>query len=127
MILNRKEISSAVTEKMERTANSSPKVSVVMPVYNVAPYVERCLLPVIRQTFPPAECIIIDDASTDDSVARCERLIANYDGPTKFIIIHYSHNRGLSGARNTGTNPTNGEHFGCVLQMITDNHKRKKI
>ena len=79
-------------------------ISVIMPVYNVAPYVERCLLSVMRQTRPAEECLIIDDASTDNSIALCERLIANYDGPTRFTILHHNHNRGLSAARNTGTN-----------------------
>lgn len=54
------------------------------------------------QTFPATECIIVDDASTDDSIDRCTRLIADYAGPTRFKILHHSHNRGLSAARNTG-------------------------
>ena len=74
-----------------------------MPVYNVSPYIERCLLSVIHQTRPAEECLIIDDASTDNSIALCEQLIANYDGPTRFTILHHDHNRGLSAARNTGT------------------------
>ena len=79
-----------------------------MPVYNVAPYVERCLLSVMQQTHPAQECFIIDDASTDNSVILCEQLIANYDGPTRFTILHHDHNRGLSAARNTGTDAATG-------------------
>lgn len=82
----------------------TPSVTVVMPVYNVAPYVERCLLSVMHQTFPAKECIIVDDASTDDSVHRCQRLIDGYSGPTRFVILCHAKNRGLSAARNTGTN-----------------------
>ena len=82
-----------------------------MPVYNVAPYVERCLLSVMQQTRPAEECLIINDASTDSSVALCERLIANYDGPTRFTILHHDHNRGLSAARNTGTDAATGTYI----------------
>ena len=82
-----------------------------MPVYNVAPYVERCLLSVMQQTRPAGECLIIDDASTDNCIALCERLIANYDGPTRFTILHHDHNRGLSAARNTGTDAATGAYI----------------
>ena len=98
-------------------------ISVVMPVYNVAPYVERCLLSVMQQTRPAEECLIIDDASTDNSVALCERLIANYDGPTRFTILHHDHNRGLSAARNTGTDAATGTYIYYVDsddEMTTD-------
>ena len=80
-------------------------------MYDVAPYVERCLLSVMQQTRPAEECLIIDDASADNSVALCERLIANYDGPTRFTILHHDHNRGLSAARNTGTNAATGTYI----------------
>ena len=94
-----------------------------MPVYNVAPYVERCLLSVMHQTRPAEECLIIDDASTDDSVALCERLIAKYDGPTRFTILQHDHNRGLSAARNTGTDAATGTYIYYVDsddEMTTD-------
>ena len=80
-------------------------------MYNVAPYVERCLLSVMQQTRPAGECLIIDDASTDNCIALCERLIANYDGPTRFTILHHDHNRGLSAARNTGTDAATGAYI----------------
>jgi len=92
-------------------SHSAITISVVMPVYNVAPYVERCLLSVMQQTRPAEECLIIDDASTDNSVALCERLMANYDGPTRFTILHHDHNRGLSAARNTGTDAATGTYI----------------
>ena len=92
-------------------------------MYNVAPYVERCLLSVMQQTRPAEECLIINDASTDSSVALCERLIANYDGPTRFTILHHDHNRGLSAARNTGTDAATGTYIYYVDsddEMTTD-------
>ena len=104
-------------------SHSAITISVVMPVYNVAPYVERCLLSVMQQTLPAEECLIIDDASTDNSIALCERLIANYDGPTRFTILHHDHNRGLSAARNTGTDAATGTYIYYVDsddEMTTD-------
>ena len=98
-------------KQSQEMSHNAITISVVMPVYNVAPYVERCLLSVMQQTRPAEECLIIDDASTDNSVALCERLIANYDGPTRFTILHHDHNRGLSAARNTGTDAATGTYI----------------
>lgn len=80
-------------------------------MYNVAPYVERCLLSVMRQSFPATECIIVDDGSKDDSIDRCQRLIDKYNGPTRFAILHHQTNRGLSAARNTGTNAVTSDYI----------------
>lgn len=88
---------------MDGSILDHPAITLVMPVYNVSPYVERCLLSIMQQTRPASECLIVDDASTDDSITKCERLLAAYDGPTRFTILHHDHNRGLSAARNTGT------------------------
>lgn len=84
-------------------------VSIVIPVYNVSLYIERCIKSVMAQTYPVLECIIVDDASPDDSIAQCERLIAAYDGSTQFVILHHDYNRGLSAARNTGTDAAKGD------------------
>lgn len=90
---------------------NNPTITVVMPVYDVAPYVERCIQSVMGQTYPATECIIVDDASTDDSISRCQRLIDEYSGPTKFIIIYHECNRGLSAARNTGTDASTSDYI----------------
>ena len=85
-------------------------VSVIVPVYQVSDYVERCLRSVMAQTYSDIECIIVDDATKDDSIEKCERLIGEYDGPILFRIIHHEQNRGLSAARNTGFDAANGEY-----------------
>ena len=95
---------------MQNNAHN-PTISVVVPVYNVAPYVERCLQSVMRQTYPATECILVDDASPDDSIERCQRLIEGYSGPTQFIVLHHDHNRGLSAARNTGTDAATSSYI----------------
>jgi len=86
-------------------------VSIVVPVYNVSLFIERSIKSVIAQTYPVKECIIVDDASPDDSIAKCEKLIVGYDGPIRFIIIHHDQNRGLSAARNTGTDAAEGNYI----------------
>lgn len=89
----------------------NPLVSIIVPVYNVSDYIERCLESIISQTYKQIECIIVDDASPDDSIAKCERFISKYDGPIKFRIVHHEVNRGLSAARNTGTAASNGDYL----------------
>lgn len=57
----------------------------------------------MNQTYTDIECIIVNDATNDDSIDKCEGLIKNYNGPICFRIISHDYNRGLSAARNTGT------------------------
>lgn len=87
------------------------KITVIIPVYNVADYIERCISSVMRQSYQMIECIIIDDATKDDSILICERLIENYQGTIKFQILHHQINRGLSAARNTGTMAAKGDYL----------------
>lgn len=85
-------------------------VSIVIPVYDVSAYIERCISSVINQTYEHIECIIVDDATPDDSIIKCEQLIANYEGSIRFVILHHDRNRGLSAARNTGTKAATSEY-----------------
>ena len=67
----------------------NPRVSIVIPVYNVAFYIEECVQSVIIQTYSGAmECIIVDDCGTDDSINIAKRAITAYNGPICFKIIH---------------------------------------
>ena len=94
-------------------------VSVIIPVYQVSDYVERCLKSVMNQTYTDIECIIVDDKTQDDSIEKCERLIEVYNnnlkldgkGRIRFKILHHEVNRGLSAARNTGTQAATGEYL----------------
>lgn len=85
-------------------------VSIVIPVYAVSAYIERCVNSVINQTYSPIECLLVDDATPDDSISKCERLIADYKGSTRFVILHHDRNRGLSASRNTGLDAATGEY-----------------
>lgn len=91
---------------------NKPSVSIIVPVYNVEPYVEDCLNSVIRQTYDgPMECIVVDDCGTDNSMEVVEKMVAEYDGPISFKILHHEHNRGLSAARNTGMDEATGDYL----------------
>lgn len=99
------------SESVPREKSKNLLVSVIIPVYQVSAYIERCLLSVMNQTFQNIECIIVDDCSPDDSIDKCERLISSYNGPISFKILHHERNRGLSAARNTGTDAASGEYI----------------
>ena len=88
-----------------------PLISIIIPIYNVELYIERCLLSVANQTMTDGvECILVDDCGTDKSVQIAEDFINSYHGNISFRIIHHEHNRGLSAARNTGIRAAKGEY-----------------
>jgi glycosyltransferase involved in cell wall biosynthesis len=82
-----------------------PKVSVIIPIYNVASVVAETLNSVLAQTYTDFEVLIIDDGSTDTSVAICQEF-----QDARFRIIHQQ-NRGLAGARNTGIRHAQGDYL----------------
>lgn len=87
------------------------KISIVVPVYNVAQYITGCLESVIAQTWKGRmECILVDDCGTDDSIAIARRVISDYRGPIAFSIVSHQRNRGLSAARNTGLDIATGQY-----------------
>lgn len=98
-------------DKRLEKAKDVVKVSIVVPVYNVSEYIERCIYSVICQTYPNIECIIVDDDTSDDSIVKCEKIINAYSGKIDFKILHHEKNRGLSAARNTGTDASTGEYL----------------
>lgn len=105
-------------------------VSIIIPVYNVAPYIESCLKSVMLQKYSgDIECLIVDDCGTDESISIAEHLIAEYEGPIRFEILRHKHNRGLSAARNTGMRRATGDYIlfidsddeisvDCIEQMM---------
>ena len=88
-----------------------PKVSIVIPVYNVEEYIFNCLQSVERQTYKGLiECIVVDDCGYDNSITIAEQFIAKYKGAIEFKIAHRKQNGGLSAARNTGTKEATGDY-----------------
>ena len=82
------------------------KLSVVIPVYKVEPYLERCVNSVLRQTFRDMEIILVDDGSPDNSGALADQLATR---DSRIRVIHQK-NQGLSGARNTGLRAATGDY-----------------
>lgn len=82
-----------------------PKISIVVPVYNVERYLERCLKSVLSQSFDDYEVVLVDDGSTDDSGNICDIYAKSYNN---FKVIH-KENKGLSHTRNIGVDYSNGE------------------
>lgn len=84
-----------------------PKTSIVVPVYNVAGYVEGCVQSILAQSEQNFELLLIDDGSTDESGAICDALA---ESDPRIRVIHQE-NRGLGGARNTGIDAACGEYL----------------
>ena len=87
------------------------KVSIIIPIFNVEPYIERCLQSVVSQTCTCFECILVDDCGTDGSMPSAEQFIQNYSGEIHFRILRHENNCGLSAARNTGINAAIGDYI----------------
>ena len=88
------------------------KISIIVPVYNVEQYIKECFGSISTQTYKgEMECIFVDDCGQDNSVTMLNNLIKDYQGLIKFRIIHHDHNKGLSGARNTGILHATGDYL----------------
>ena len=78
------------------------QVSILVPIFNVEKYIERCAISLFEQTYKEIEYIFVDDCSPDDSVKILEKIIERYPQRREHIrIIHHKKNRGLAAARNT--------------------------
>ena len=89
---------------------NAPLLSLVIPVYNVAPYLRACLDSLQAQTQAVSEIIVVDDGSTDD----CPRILAEYAGKMSNLRIIRQENGGLSAARNTGMQHASGRYLAFV-------------
>ena len=85
-------------------------ISVIVPIYNVEKYLDKCVKSIIEQTYKNLEIILVDDGSTDGSVSICDEW-AKRD---KRIIVIHKTNGGLSDARNAGLKVARGKFVGFV-------------
>lgn len=90
--------------------NSKPLISVIVPVYNVEKYLQRCLDSILRQTYTNLEIIVINNCSTDNSYA----IAKSYAAKDKRIILIDSPEKGLSKARNKGISLAKGAYIGFI-------------
>lgn len=88
----------------------TPLLSLVVPVYNVAPYLEHCLQSLAAQDLAGMEIVIVDDGSTDD----CPAILARYAARHPEMRVIRQENGGLSAARNTGLEHASGEYLAFV-------------
>ncbi|MBQ0143530.1 MAG: glycosyltransferase [Prevotellaceae bacterium] len=100
-------------------------VSVVIPIYNAAQYIEKCLRSVMNQTVAQCvECILVDDCGEDNSIGAAESFLAkegycacecgtfvSTHSSLTFRIVHHDHNKGHSAARNTGIDVAQGKYI----------------
>lgn len=86
------------------------KISVIVPVYNCAPYVERCIRSIMAQTYTKLEIICINDGSTDNSGEILDKLAGEDD---RILVVHQD-NAGASAARNAGLDLATGEFITFV-------------
>lgn len=85
-------------------------ISVVVPVYNVEPYLKECLESIINQTYRDLEIILIDDGSTDKSGDICDE----YGKKDERIIVIHQSNQGSASAKNAGLRKSSGEYLAFV-------------
>lgn len=94
----------------ECVVSAHPKVSVILPVYNVKKYLDRCFESISSQTFTDFEVLAVDDGSTDGSGELCDE----WAQKDKRIRVLHKQNGGLSDARNVGIDASCGEYITCI-------------
>lgn len=87
------------------------KVSIIIPIYNVAEYIKECLLSVINQTYKDFEIILIDDCGHDNSIEIIKEIIKAHNFEHKTKLITHPCNKGLSAARNSGIKNAEGDYL----------------
>lgn len=90
--------------------SSRKSLSIIIPAYNCAKYIQQCINSVRQSTYPVDEIIIINDGSSDETPRICEKLKSTDER----IIFVSQENKGVSAARNTGLEIASGEYIGFV-------------
>ena len=94
--------------------HNTPKISVIIPIYNVEKYIERCARSLMEQTLDDVEYIFVDDCTPDHSVEILQCVLTDYpDRRNDVKVIHHSTNMGSATVRNTGLKNASGEYVIC--------------
>ena len=102
--------------KIQKSDEQTPLISVVVPVYNVLPYLDRCIQSIVDQTYPSLELVLIDDGSTDGSGERCDIWAARLQNtaapfPIRSVTLIHQNHKGVAAARNTGIASMHGDYI----------------
>ena len=92
-----------------------PLISIIVPVYNVEPYLSRCIDSLLAQSYPHTEILLVDDGSTDRSGAICDAYAAQHD----HVTVRHTANGGPGAARNNGLEIARGAY---VTFVDADDH-----
>jgi glycosyltransferase involved in cell wall biosynthesis len=98
------------SKKIKKKLDSNPKISVIVPVYNVGEHLKACLDSLLSQTFSDFEVIAVNDGSTDSSAV----ILAEYANKDSRVKVLHQENKGLSSARNAGLKYQTGDYV-CFL------------
>lgn len=85
-------------------------ISVIIPVYNIKPYLDKCLESICNQTYQNFEVLLIDDGSTDGSYEKCQ----NYSTKYSFVRSFQQQHKGVSAARNFGIQEAKGKYLAFI-------------
>src|SRR5512132_2823895 len=94
--------------EFQSSSGAAPDVSVVVPSYNHARFIETTLRSIAKQNTLPKELLVIDDGSSDDSPGIIERVLRDFPFPSELIARE---NRGLCATLNEGLAKTSGKYF----------------
>ena len=87
------------------------KISILVPIYNVSKYIERCAHSLMEQSYENIEYVFVDDCTPDNSITLLKGVIAKYPHRQNQVkIISHEHNKGLAGARITALNSATGDY-----------------
>ena len=95
-----------------------PLLSVLVPIYNVSRFIEKCAISLFEQDYSNIEYVFVNDCTPDDSMEVLQRVIQKY-ADKKVQIVNHERNRGLSAARNTAAKAATGEY---VMHIDSDDY-----
>ena len=89
-----------------------PKVSILVPVYNVSDFIEKCAHSLFQQTFDDIEYIFVDDCTPDDSIEKLQKIAQKYpERQNRVKIVYHKKNKGLAAVRNTAIENSTGKYI----------------
>lgn len=106
-----------------------PKVSVIIPVYGVKKYIERCARSLFEQTLDDIEYVFVDDSTPDNSISILRKVLSEYPNREKQVkILRHEKNKGLAQARQTGLKIASGEYIAhCDSDDWVDVHMYEEM